>query len=174
MSDPADLPTLDEATALLERHAALEGKVEQIQGVRNRLISRANARADTACAPLLTELAGIAEKLEPWWEANAAELTKGKRKSIELGGCNIGTRQGKDKLGTAEDLEPVIKSLQRRAWAKPLLVTTVSIDRAAVLKSMDGLYKRQLTELGFSCVGGTAAFFIKRTEQGGTRAGARA
>lgn len=177
MSEPAEqapVETLESATALLERYAVLEGQLAHIQGIRTTLISKANSAADASSKPVLDEIEVIRGKLAPWWASAAAELTKGKRKSIELGGCEIGTRQGKAKLGTAEDLEPVIKSLQRREWAKPLLVTTVSIDMAAVLKSVDGVYKRQLAELGFSRIAGVSAFFVKRTKQGGTMAGAAA
>ena len=166
--------TLEQATALLERHAVLEGQLAHIEGVRSTLISKTNAASDASAKPVLDEIAEIYAKLQPWWAVAAPELTKGKRKSIELGGCLIGTREGKDKLGTAEDLEPVIKSLQRREWAKPLLITTVSIDRAAILKSVDGVYKRQLAELGFSRIDGGTTFYVKRTEQGGTRAGTAA
>lgn len=164
----------EQATGLLERYAVLDGQLAHIEGVRSTLISKANASADASAKPVLDELEDIRTKLQPWWTSAAAELTKGKRKSIELGGCVIGTREGKDKLGTADDLEPVIKSLQRREWAKPLLITTVSIDKAAVLKSLDGVYKRQLGELGFSRVDGGVTFYVKRTEQGGTLAGVAA
>jgi hypothetical protein len=160
----------EQATAMLERYAAIAADVATIEGQRAIGISHANATADTALEPLLAEQAEIREKLEPWWARAAPELTKGKRKSIELGGCMIGTRAGRDSLGMATDIEPVIAWLEKRDWAKDLLITKVSIDKSATLKALDGQHKRYLAMQGFSRVEGGVTFFINRAEQEGTRA----
>ncbi|MFA7505281.1 MAG: host-nuclease inhibitor Gam family protein [Burkholderiaceae bacterium] len=162
--------TTEQATAMLERFAVLADEIGAVEADRNAAIADANAIADKALEPLLAEQGVLLTKLEPWWAKASAELTKGKRKSIELGGCMIGSRLGRDTLGTADELEPVIAWLQKREWAAPLLRVTTTIDRAAVLKSIDGCYKRQLANMGFSRIAGAETFYVVRAEQQGTRA----
>ena len=80
------------AQRLLELYAELDGRIAGMEEARDAAIAKANAVVDKDMAPLIAERDKIAEKLEPWWDEAADELTKGKRKSIELGGCEIGTR----------------------------------------------------------------------------------
>ena len=166
--------TLKAATALLERFAEIDGQVAAIEADRNAAIAVANAAADALANPLLTDLEAIHEKLEPWWNDAAAELTKGKRKSIELGGCMIGSRAGRESLQVEGDEKAIVASLEKREWARPLLSVVVKLDRKAILKSIDGVYKKQLSALGLSRKPGAETFFVARTEQGGTLAEAAA
>lgn len=173
--DPVRTPKSQAAAAkLLERFARVDGEIEAVEGERNAAIGRVNAEADTALAPMISERDAIRAKLSVWWgEAGHALATKGK-KSIELGGCMIGARAGRGSLGLTGDEDAVIAALQRRDWAKPLLRTKVSIDRAAVLKSIDGVYARDLAKLGFRRVTGEETVWIERTAQSGTVTGAAA
>lgn len=92
--------TLDKATPKIERYARLAGDLAVVQGNRDAALSRTNAVADELAKPILDEMARIAAELEPWWKRIAPTLLKGKRKSIELAGCVIGTRSSKAKLLT--------------------------------------------------------------------------
>ncbi|MET0181097.1 MAG: host-nuclease inhibitor Gam family protein [Novosphingobium sp.] len=158
------------ATELLERYAELDGQVAGIEANRTRLLARANARADAAAAGLIAERALIRDKLEPWWQEAAAELTEGKRKSIELGGCVVGTQASRASLAIAGEEDDVLTLLKTLRWAKPLVRIKYSIDRVATLKALDGSHKAALAELGVSRADGKETFFVKRTAQAGTLA----
>lgn len=161
-----------QAAILLERYAVLEGQLAHVQGVRDTLIAQANAAADQSAEGVLAEMDVIRTKLEPWWAKAGPVLTQGKRKSIELGGCLIGSRKGKDKLGVDGDEGKIAEVLAKRPWAGALVITTPRLDKAAILKSMGGCHDKQLKALGFSKVDGEDNFFVNRAKQGGTLAGA--
>ncbi len=166
--------SLKQATELLEQFAGLQGDIDEIEANRAACIADVNARCDTAANELLKRREAIREKLQPWWAANAAELTQGKRKSIELGGCIIGTRSGKESLGVAGDEKAIAKTLLKRAWAKGLVRVTVSLDKAAILKAIGGAHKRQLAKLGLGRKPGEEACVLERAGQQGTLSGAGA
>ena len=92
----------------------------------------------------------------------------GTRKSIELGGCEIGSRKAKDKLGYTGKHDKPVKALTGLRWAKSMLRVTVSIDANATMKALGGLHGDKLKELGFKKVPGEDEFFVKRAEQKGT------
>jgi phage host-nuclease inhibitor protein Gam len=160
------------ATELLERYAVLDGQIAAIEANRRESIAAVNARADTAANDLMAQRDAIASKVQPWWQANAAELTEGKRKSIELGGCIIGSRSGRASLTLAGAEQDVVDVLSGLRWAKPLLRVKVSLDRAATMRSLDGKHAVTLAELGIARKEGDETFFIERVQQGGTLAGA--
>ncbi|MDE8654786.1 host-nuclease inhibitor Gam family protein [Novosphingobium album (ex Liu et al. 2023)] len=162
------------ATELLERYAAIEGDIALIENVRNAAIAEANKSADAGAEPLIAERDLIREKLAPWWKDAAASLTAGNRKSIELGGCMIGTRAGRDSLAINGDEDAIAEKLSKRDWAKPLVRVVTRLDKKAIMKSIDGVYRKQLAALGLSRKAGGEQFFVERAEQGGTVAGARA
>jgi phage host-nuclease inhibitor protein Gam len=155
---------------MLERYAALSDQLQRIEADRGVAIGDANAIADGLAEPVLGELDVIRAKLEPWWAKAGAGLLQKDRKSTELGGCMIGTKKGADSLGVPEDAKPVVEALKKLRWAKPLLRVTTSLDKGAVLKSIDGIYAEQLKALGLKRVTGADAFFVKRAEQQGVRA----
>lgn len=166
--------TVKAATALLEQFAMLGWQIDGIEDARNAAIVAANAAADKELEPLLKIRDDLLTKLEPWWFAAEAELTKGKRKSIELGGCMIGSRQGREGLAVAGDEKKAVEALQRRKWALPLLRVSTTLNRQAIFTSLDGVYAKQLKELGFGKAPGQVTFFVERTQQGGTAAGVTA
>ena len=161
--------TVADATRMLKKHAGVQGKVAAIEAERTRAIAAANAAADKKLLPLVGQIREMNAVLEPWWAANAAELTKGERKSIELGGCMIGSRSGRDKLDIAGDEDAIVKTLGKRAWAKPLLKVTTKLDKVAILKSVGGVYTKQLAALGLTRKDGKETFVLERVEQEGTR-----
>lgn len=162
--------TVARATALLERHALIEGQVAAAEARRSALLARANAAADAKVSPLLEELAALDAALAPWWESEGAAIA-GKRKSVELGGCMIGTRQGKATLqhGFVND-DAAVLALQGTRYARQALRVKISIDRTGTAKLLDvgGRTSAALKELGFSLSAPSATFFVKRVEQQGT------
>ena len=160
------------ATALLEQFARLDGEIALIERERQASIAAINARADTAANDLIAQRDAIRDKLASWWAKAGEELTGGKRKSIELGGCMIGTRAGKVSLaisGTADDLVGKLQGL-RSIWARRLLRTSVSLDKRAILAELDGQHADKLQAWGFAKDEGAEQFFVQRAEQEGTRA----
>lgn len=158
--------TTDAAIALLERHAALDAELATIEANRAQALAATNAVADTIAMPVIDELAAIRAALEPWWKAAGGALCGAKRKSVELGGCTIGTRAGRASLRIAGDEEAVMAVMRTLRWAKNFLRTKMSIDRMAVLKAIDGRHAGALADLGFERVTGSDMFFVERVTAG--------
>lgn len=159
--------TIDQASALLTRFAALDGEIEGIEAVRIEQLGAVNATQDRLLAPLLEEREAIVEQLAPWWAKDGDALTKGARKSIELAGCMIGSRTGRAVLEVPADMRGLLRTLARRAWGKALLRTTVTLDKAAAMRAVEGKYRRQLATLGVTRKDGEERFFVERVAQGG-------
>ncbi len=160
--------SLKAAEELCTRYSENGGLIEQVEAERNAAIAAANSKADAELAPLIEEQDKIAAKLEPWWDEQAPKLTEGKRKSIELGGCIIGTRSGRASLSVAGKPAEVIDQLKSFRWAKPLLRVTTSLDRIAALKALDGPHGDELRKLGLSLEPARETFVLDRAEQRGT------
>ena len=156
------------ATALCDRYATQAGHADAIGTIRNDAIAAANATADKELVPIREEMAGIEAALQPWWAKNGEKLTVGKRKSIELGGCTIGTRVGAASLEYTGNHEDPVEALQGKAWAKPFVVVRFSIDKAAIRKELTGKHGEKLKGLGFREKAGAESFVLKRAEQDGT------
>lgn len=168
MTDYREPRTTEQAVILLEQFSALSAEVAGVEANRNAAIAATNAVADTLAAPMLGELDQLRAKLASWWGKKGAELTQGKRKSIVLGGCELGSRMPRATLRIAGDEDAVVQALSAVRWGKPFLRTKVSIDRVATLKGLDGAQAPRLVELGFSRETGAPEFFVKAVEQGGT------
>lgn len=178
MADPVRTPRSTEAaTRLLEQFAGLEAQIAAIETERQAAIATVNGRADTAANDLIGRRDAIQAKLEPWWakagQALTAKIPGGKRKSIELGGCLIGTRASKASLAIAGNASDLIGKLQglRSSWARRLLRTTVTLDKRAILAELDGKNAETLETMGFARNAPEAQFFVQRAEQTGTLAG---
>lgn len=163
--------TTEAATTLLERFATVESDIAAIEHNRSICIADVNNRCDTAAQPLLEERQALIAALEPWWRRNAEALTQGKRKSIELGGCIVGSKTERYSLAIAGDEKQLAKVLAKKPWADGLTVVTLSLDKKAILQALDGKAKSKLTSLGFAKKGGEETFVLKRAEQQGTLAG---
>lgn len=162
------------ARSLLEHYAELDAALAAIEAERTAGITAANAIADKAAAPLLTSLAQIREKLEPWWRGPAGQQLAGKRKSIELGGCMIGSRLNKPKLvHTFDNDEAALAALVASRFRKATTRTTTSLDKAAIgrLLGASNATSKALAELGFKTDQGDT-FILERAEQEGTIASA--
>ena len=160
--------SLQAATRMLERYAELDGELATVEACRSESMAAINATADAQAAPLLKEIGGIAAALEQWWQKSSAELTDGKRKSIELGGCMIGTRSSRPSLTIAGEEKDVVALLSGLRWAKPLLRVKVSLDKATLLKALDGKHSVVLAEMGIGRSDASETFFVERAEQAGT------
>ena len=144
MTDPIRQPrTTEQAQALLEEYASLDGQVAEIEENRRACIADVNKRCDTAVHDLVVRRNEIVDKLEPWWAKASEGLTSGKRKSIELGGCVIGSRAGSASLaydGPGTETLVALKLLKRK-WAKGLYRVTVSLNKPAILAALSGPHK---------------------------------
>lgn len=163
--------SLTEAQRLCERWSELDAEIAAIEAARDAAIAAANAQVDKDLLPLVDRRNAIAVKLEPWWKANAAELTKGKRKSAELGGVMLGTREGRVSVSLARPEEEIVAAMQGQNWAAYYLRTKVELSKAAVLFGLSnpGPDADQLTSLGLAIMRGPDVFRIERTKQAGTQ-----
>lgn len=165
------------AQLLLERYASLDAQVELIEAARTEAIAIANAAADTQLVPLHAELKDIVKQLQPWWAASIDELTGGKRKSIELGGCLIGERTNPAKVVFSGGKDADAVAALQTAKLTDLLRVTTSLDKPAILKALEKENQpvdtgedpcpRVLHDMGFSAKQ-VETFFVERVVQGGT------
>lgn len=158
-----------DATVLLERFAQLDVEAQLVEASRADGIAAANAAADQVLLPIVAEQNEIRAQLEPWWKRNGAEL-RGKRKSIELGGCVIGTKAGTASLKFAlGDDKLAVSTLQAAgAWAKKLIRLTPGLDKAAIGEALKGKRGDDLRTLGFSVPEAVETFVLKPAKQDGT------
>lgn len=157
---PKSLPA---ATRLLERYAELDGHLSKAEECRATRISDINAAADAVVAPLVKERDDIAAALEPWWLDSGPSLAGGK-KSMELGGCLIGSRLSRPKLvhGFESD-DRATEAVRSTRWAKQATRVKYSLDRTATAKllQLGGKAAADLSSLGFS-IKQEECFFVER------------
>lgn len=163
--------SLTEAQRLCEQWSALDGEIAAIEEARDAAIAAANAEVDKDLLPLVARRTAIETKLEPWWKANAAEVTKGKRKSAELGGAILGTRTGKGRVTVSGPIDAVVEKLRKYRTLGRLFVRTVhELDKGEVRKGLEGKHGPALKALGLGLEPGVETFYIERTRQAGTQA----
>lgn len=160
------------ATAMLERFADIDGQVAAIEEARRAELAKVNATYDELAAPLLPQLADMKAKLTSWWQAGGSALTDGKRKSIALGGCEIGSRSSPASLAVDGDESAIARALFKMRWARELVRVSFGLERAAIMKSLDGAHAEDFAELGLSRRDGDETVFVKRVQQGGTQGAA--
>lgn len=90
--------TRGEAIALADRYVALEQAGARAQAQLEKEIAAAKASHALTMEAIEPQLQEAFAGLRAWWAANSAELTKGKRRSIELGPVTLGERTGMPKL----------------------------------------------------------------------------
>jgi hypothetical protein len=156
--------TLAAATQLLEEYADLSSRIALVEEDRAESIAKANVVADVAAQPMQARLEEIEAALEPWWTKGGHELAGGK-KSMELGGCVIGSRMSRPKLahGFAND-DKATEVLRGTRWAKRTTRISYSLDRTATLKllQLGGKTGAAISSLGFS-IEQAERFFVDRT-----------
>lgn len=170
---PIETPqTKAEAQVLCERYAELASEVALQETARDTAIAEINASTDKALEPLIVEQSSIEAAIKPYFFANRFELLSGKAKSLELGGCILGSRLSPAKVGVAGKAADVAARLVKLDWAKDAYVSTkISLDVKAIAKGLISKDdKAKLRRQGLSIIPSEEAFFIKRTEQGRTSA----
>ena len=163
---PKSLPA---ATRLLERFAELDGRLALVEERRSAEIGRANASADADAAPLIKELGDIAAALEGWWPSAAPAIAGGK-KSVELGGCVLGSRLSRPRLTHGfESDDKAVEALRETRWFKQTTRVRYSLDRTAAgkLLTLGGKAGADLAGLGFA-IEQADSFFIERAKQAAT------
>lgn len=166
-----DVPqTMEDAISRLARFAELEANLEQLSIATAAEKAEIDAARDSLAAPIIAELKAITSQMKPFWEARRQEITGGKRKSVILGGCEIGTRLGNPTLGypkgQEEELVEELDALGFREWA---LREVLELDKTAIVKALrpetdnplDLADAKVLEGLGFA-VRQTETFFITR------------
>jgi hypothetical protein len=157
--------TLAAATQLLEEFADLTSRVALVEEDRCERIAKANAWADTAAQPMLARLEEIRAAIEPWWSQSGHELASGK-KSMELGGCVIGSRMSRPKLAHGFETDAkATEALLGTRWAKRTTRISYSLNRTGTLQLLQqgGKAAADVASLGFSIEQGDR-FFVERPE----------
>jgi phage host-nuclease inhibitor protein Gam len=131
--------TRAEALALADRYVALEQAAARAQAQLDKEIAAAKASYALTMEAIEPQLQDAFAGLRAWWAANAAELTKGKRRSIELGPVTLGERTGMHKL----KLPKGMKAEAALAWLKgrwsgavAFIRTKEELDKEAVIKAL--------------------------------------
>ncbi len=160
---------VEQATPLLERFAHLGHQLALAEASRTGGLATVNGVADAIVLPIVEEQAKIRALLDPWWQRMGSTLLTGKRKSIELGGCVIGSKAGRTSLKFAHgDDKAATAALQAQRWAKPYVRVTYAPDKTAIGTALTGKHADQLKALGFSKPDALEVFVLDRVEQNGT------
>lgn len=164
------LRTTEQAITLLERLSALQGQAAMAEAARNTAIADTNAVADTIIAPIAEQIAAMEPVIEAWWNRQGAKLLPAGRKTMELGGCMIGTRLGNKSYAFVGDDKKAVAELNAVRWGKQFIRVTYSPDKPAIRKALSGPRADALGKMGFS-EAQTETFFVVRAEQAGTVTG---
>lgn len=174
MAEQAVPQTMEDAMLRLRRFAELEAALAEIKLEADRAKAAIDAERDLAATPVIAAQKVLVAELKPFWLARAQEITGGKRKSVVMGGCEIGTRTGNPTLTYAkareEELISELDALGFGGWA---LRMKLELDKPALIKALQmepGLSesvlqddKAVLEDMGFA-VRQTETFFVQRAE----------
>lgn len=132
--------TKAEAIALADRYVALEQAAGRAQAQLDKEIAAAKASHALTMEAIEPQLQEAFAGLRAWWAANSAELTKGKRRSIELGPVTLGERTGMPKLKLPKGMKAdgAIAWLKGHDWTGALgfIRTKEELDKDAVIKAL--------------------------------------
>ena len=132
--------TRAEAIALAEEYAKIEDTIADSQKLLEYQINQAKAAHAARMANAEERLKPVFAGLRAWWAANSAELTKGKRRSIELGPVTLGERTGMPKLKLPKGMkaEGAIAWLKGLEWTGALGFIRIKeeLDKEAVIKAL--------------------------------------
>lgn len=169
MAKPRTPRNVTQATELLDHYCELAAAATHLETTRNAAIAAANSAADTALAPLLTELEGLKAVLEHWWAKAGVVLAK-RKKSVELGGCMIGCRLGNKKLEHSyPDEDQAIAALRGARLLASTTRTKTSLDKSAIVRllGVSNATAKRLSGLGFR-IDQAETFFVEPVEQEAT------
>lgn len=161
--------SLGEAEHLCKLWAVTQYAIGEIEAERDAAVAALHQCADADLVPLVGQRAAIEAALAAWWDAAGAELTQGRRKSIELAGCVLGTRARSGKVVVSGALDAVIEALRGvPRLARRYLRQRFELDKAEIAKGLSGRDAEALAALGLAFEPGKPAFFIHPVRQGGT------
>lgn len=129
--------TIEAATALCTRFAERSAQAALIIQARDETIAKANQAADTELVPITAELKDIEKQLKPFFAAKFDDLTGGKRKSIELGGCYLGYRLDKASVAFAHGKDDDMAVTLRAAELTDYVRTKYSPEKPAIMKALE-------------------------------------
>lgn len=129
--------TIEQAQALCARFVERSAQAALIIQARDEKIAAANQDADTELVPITAELKDIEKQLKPFFAAKFDELTGGKRKSIELGGCYLGYRLDKASVTFAHGKDDDMAVTLRAAEMTDYVRTKHSPDKVAIMKALE-------------------------------------
>lgn len=131
--------TRGEAIAVADRYVALEQAAARAQAQLEKEVAAAKASHALTMEAIEPQLQDAFAGLRAWWAANSAELTKGKRRSIELGPLTLGERTGMPKLKLPKGMkaEAALAWLKGRwSGAMAFIRTKEELDKEAVIKAL--------------------------------------
>lgn len=155
----------------LERFAELQERIAKADAWRSSYIAGINAKADAEIAPLAKERDAVAARIEDWFGRVGKDLLPKGRKSMELGGCMIGSRTAKARLAHSfESDEKAAEALRGTRYGNQTTRVKYGIDRVATLKLLEinGKSGQAIAALGFSIAPAVETVFIERVAQAGT------
>lgn len=155
--------TKDEAEARIERIGQLQRQITKIETTMNEKLSRIRTEHETQAAPLNTEIEQLVAEVQPWCEANRAELCKGKKKTAALTSGEVSWRIAPPKV-VVRGVEAVIKALKKHDLAR-FVRTKEEINKPAILaepQAVEGIAGISITQ--------TEEFVIKPHQTGIERA----
>lgn len=133
--------TMAEALALAGLYFEAERTAAMSQTVLEEQIAKAKSDHAARMEKIEPHLQVAFAGLRAWWSANAAELTKGKRRSIELGPVTLGERTGMPKLKLPKGMkvEAALAWLKGLRWGGKVRYIRVKeeIDKAAIIVALN-------------------------------------
>ena len=107
--------TLQEAIAGLADFSRLSAEIAAVDADLQVKMSVLLKDADERKARRQAELDVLFARLKPWWETAGATVTQGKRRSAELGGCEIGVRLSPPKLAfDGKEADAIVRLFKAR------------------------------------------------------------
>lgn len=169
--------TMAEALALADRYVALEQAAARAQAFLDKQIADAKSTHAITMETIEPQMQTAFVGLRAWYAANAAELTKGRRRSIELGPIVLGERTGMPalKLPKGMKVKAALTWLKGLRWSDKTryIRTKEEIDKQAIIKALNAdedadpvlrTAKVQFMGAGFQAVQ-AEEFFIRTGEE---------
>ncbi|HYD12711.1 MAG TPA: host-nuclease inhibitor Gam family protein [Allosphingosinicella sp.] len=139
--------TIEEATQLAAEYAEMQSYIEAARADTDAAIAQLQATRDALIAPVEQAAEDKFRQLRAWWGVAGGELTGGKRKSIELGGCILGERTTPPslaigKMKVADAVAAVLRLAAsrldslRRNRLTDLIRVKRELDKPAILKEL--------------------------------------
>lgn len=129
--------TIEEATRLIAEYLEFGAEVDRTRAGADDAIRQIEAIRDERCAPVEARMKDVFMQLRTWWAVARADLTDGKRKSIELAGAVLGDRITPPalQLPKGKNAADIVSELLEELGGD-FLVTTSKLDKQAIIKAL--------------------------------------